>query len=362
MKLNSFILIASLAAIVMCGTNVRAQRNPPPPPPVPATLPHVKVKPVEKTEKKKVKMTKTVEREERSVAVEPDVVITLCMESGRISVRGTDEHEVRAEIPSNMKIDFRRADGTDNDTPAKRLEVMISETSDEDEGEDEEKDKDKSGPHFGQCSNSGDIELEVPRGATLFFKSDNADFDIDAIAEVHIETHSGRIALSHITRATEATSIDGDVSLENSSGRVRLETFGGSIEATNVSKTAEGDFFRAKSISNDVMLENVSHSRIEVSSISGEVSMRGPLARAGVYDLRTTSGDITLTMPVESSFKLTAKVSESGEIVTDFPLKYTGGISTSSILSSGRMVGTHGTGDATINLISFSGTLRLRKQ
>lgn len=362
MKLNSLMLMTVLAASVMCGTNVRAQRTPPPTPPVPAPLPHVKVKPVEKTEKKKVKVTKTVEREERSVAVEPDVVITLCMESGRVSVRGTDQHEVRAELPKSMKIDFRRADGTDNDTPAKRLEVMLSQSSDEDEGEDEGKDKDESAPHFGQCSGSGDIELEVPQGATLFFKSDNADFDIDTVAEVHIETHSGRIALSHITRATEATSIDGDVSLEDSSGRVRLESFGGSVEASNVSKNAEGDFFRAKSISNDVMLENVSHSRVEVSTISGEVVMRGPLARAGVYDLRTTSGDITLTMPVDSSFKLTAKVSESGEIVTDFPLKYTGGISTSTSLSSGRMIGIYGKGDATINLISFSGTLRLRKQ
>lgn len=360
-------LIAALAASVMCGTNVRAQRNPPPTPPVPSAPPQTKIKHIEKTEKSektKVKVTKTVEREERLVAVEPDVVITLCMASGRVSVRGTDRNEVRAELPQNMKIDFRRADGTDNDTPAKRLEVLVAESSDEDEGEDEGKDKDKgeSTRRFGQCRGSGDFELEVPRNATLFFKSDSADFDIDTIAEAHVETQSGNISLRHVVRATEATSIDGDVSLENSSGRVRLESFGGSVAAINVSKSAEGDFFRAKSISNDVALENVSHSRVEVTTISGEITMRGMLARAGVYDLRTTSGDITLTMPVDSSFKLTAKVSASGEIVTDFPLKYTGGISTSTSLSSGRMIGIYGTGDATINLISFSGTLRLRKQ
>lgn len=357
MKQNSLILIATLVALVLCGAPAQAQRETPPTPPAPPasiTPPRERRKAVEKSEKIKVKIAKTVEREERSVAVEPDVVITLCMESGRVRVRGTDKSEVRAQITEDTRINFRRADGTGPDAPAKRLEVSISESS----GEDEE----ESVPHFGQCSGSGDIELEVPRNATLFFKSSSSDFDIDTVAEVHVETQNGRIALRHIARATEATSIEGDVSLEDSSGRVRLESFSGSVEAANVSKSAEGDFFRAKSLSNDVMLENVSHSRVEVSTISGEIAMRGPLARAGVYDLRTTSGDITLTMPADSSFKLTAKVSASGEIVTDFPLKYTGGVSTSSTLNSGRMIGIYRTGDATINLISFSGTLHLRKQ
>lgn len=90
--------------------------------------------------------------------------------------------------------------------------------------------------------------------------------------------------------------------------------------------------------------------------------MRGPLARAGRYDVRTTSGDITLMMPGTVSFQLVAKVSEGGEIVTDFPLKYTGGVSSIGLLSAGRMVGTYGKGDATLNLTSFNGTLRLRKQ
>jgi hypothetical protein len=78
--------------------------------------------------------------------------------------------------------------------------------------------------------------------------------------------------------------------------------------------------------------------------------------------MRTTSGDVTLTMPADASFLLIAKVSEGGEIVTDFPLKYTGGASSVGLISAGRMIGTYGKGDSTINLVSFSGTLRLRKQ
>jgi DUF4097 and DUF4098 domain-containing protein YvlB len=330
--------MAALFAFVLCGTLVRAQKK------------HDEK--VLKTEKAKVKVVKADVREESAVAAEPGVVITLCTESGRITVRGTDQREVRARVSKDMKVDFRRSGDANPENPAARLEVVVSEADEEDAG----------GSHAGQCSGSADIELDVPRDATLFFKTDNGEFDVDGVAEAHIESNSGKIGLRHIARATEATSVDGDLTLEDSSGRVRMETFGGSVEAVNVSKLAEGDFFKAKSISNDVSLDRVNHSRVEATTISGEITMRGPLARAGRYDLRTTSGDITLAMPADSSFQLTAKVSEGGEIVTDFPLKYTGGISSTGVLSSGRMAGTYGKGDATISLVSFSGTLRLRKQ
>lgn len=341
MRLRWSIIIATLVVAMMCGTNALGQKK------------HIeKVDKVEKTKVKDVKEIEDEEHEERAVAVQPGVVITLCMESGRITVRGDDRREVRAQVPKGTKIDFGRAGEQSANAPAARLEVMVAE---DDEDED-------TPTHFGQCSGSADIELEVPRDATLFFKSEKADFDIEAVAEAHLETNSGNIAIRRVTRAVEATTTEGDVLLEDSKGRVRLESFNGSVEAINVSQTMEGDFFRAKSISNDIMLERVTHSRVEVSTISGEITVTGPLARYAHYEMRTTSGDITLTMPPDSSFRLSAKVSEGGEIVTDFPLKYTGGLNTDRLLSSGQMVGTYGKGDATINLASYSGTLRLKKQ
>lgn len=328
--------MAALIALVMCGTIARGQKHP-----------------AGKPDKAKVKIGKAViEQEERAVAAEPGVVITLCMDSGKITVRGSDRREVRALFPKGTKIDFGLDTDASTANPAARLEVLVADPAEDDE----------TGPHFGRCSGSADIELEVPREATLFFKSADADIEVDAVAEVHLETNAGKISMNRVTRAVEAMSIEGDVLLENSSGRVRLESFNGSIEAINVSKTAEGDFFRVKTVSNDVMLDRVTHSRVEVSTISGEITVAGPLARYANYDIKTTSGDITLTMPVDSSFRLTARVSEAGEIVTDFPLKYASGLSTDRLLAAGQMIGTHGKGDATINLASFSGTLRLRRQ
>lgn len=343
MKLTRYMMMTVLAALLTCGPTASAQQQ------QKKTI--EKSERVQETGKAKVKSVQEIQRVEQVLAVEPAVVITLCVESGRITVRGGDRPEVRALVPKGTKIDFNRAAAAAGEGPLRRLELLVSE-----QGEDE------TGAQVGQCGGTADIELEVPRDATLFFKSDNADFDVDAVSEAHIETHGGRVSLRHVSRSAEATSVSGDVLLEDSTGRVRLESFSGTVEAVNVGKAAEGDFFRARSISNDIMLENVSHSRVEVATISGEVTMRGALLRGARYDLRTTSGDITLTMPADASFQLIAKVSAGGEIVTDFPLKYTGGVSSVGLISAGRMIGTHGKGDATINLVSFSGTLRLRKQ
>jgi hypothetical protein len=152
------------------------------------------------------------------------------------------------------------------------------------------------------------------------------------------------------------------VILEDSSGRVRLNSVGGVIEARDIRAIDGSDFLKIKSISGDVILDRIGPARIEASAISGELKLLGPLARGGVYNFSTTIGDVTLLLPADSSFKVNAKVSESGEIVTEFPLKYSGDGSPASLLKAGRLVGAYGTGDATINLVSFSGTLRLRKK
>jgi hypothetical protein len=111
-------------------------------------------------------------------------------------------------------------------------------------------------------------------------------------------------------------------------------------------------------------LEQIAQPRVEASTITGEVSFAGSLAQGGFYAFNTTTGDITLIMPDTVSFQVTAKVSQGGEVITEFPLKYTGGISTFDAMSSGKLAGSFGTGPspATLNLVSFSGTLRLRKK
>jgi len=112
-------------------------------------------------------------------------------------------------------------------------------------------------------------------------------------------------------------------------------------------------------------------------------------------------GDVVLMMPHDVSFTLNAKVTEKGDIVSDFPLKYlpeppspgirtpkpspvpepapktpptktmppkSGPVIAPIVIAKPmivnpfrRFTATYGSGDATISLSSFGGTLRLKK-
>jgi hypothetical protein len=185
------------------------------------------------------------------------------------------------------------------------------------------------------------------------------------------------------------------------------------VEVRNVRSLSAADDFEAKSTSGDLTLEGVTHRRVNGNVISGSVLYTGALARGGSYDFRTISGEITLELPPDSSFSLHAKVVASGDIDTDFPVKMVMGIpdgsppappgaprppahgappagpgtpvpnphpapvvvvvpepgkpgkvrvKVSREPTQARLDGTVGTGDAVVNLSSFSGSLHLRKR
>jgi hypothetical protein len=154
-----------------------------------------------------------------------------------------------------------------------------------------------------------------------------------------------------------------------------------------------------------------------VKTGNGNVHFAGPLAHGGLYEFHTTSGDVTLSLPSDASFRLNAKVAADKEITSDFPLTMT---SVTSVITlphtpapeiaempqapvspkkaeavpatpapapeptvvtivqprvkvkvnpivvkttfmSRRVIATHGSGDSTINVASFSGTLHLEE-
>ena len=346
MKPNFSITILLLAALLICGASARAQK-----------IEDKGKARGEGTGQGKARGETDATRPGQVVAsatVTESVNVTLTTGAGRISVRGWDKSELRAQAKgAGSKIELRKVGGaktggSDASNPAARVEILVSDKSDESDDE--------------SCYSSSDVTLDVPRGATVYLKTQDGDVDIEDVTEAHIETGSGRIELRRISKATDATSVGGDVSLEDASGRARINSIGGVIGIKDFRPLDASDFLRIKSVSGDILLDRVGSARVEANTISGVVKMIGSLVRGGIYSFTTTIGDITLVLPADSSFKLSAKVSEGGEIITEFPLKYRGPASPVSLLQAGRLVGTYGSGDSTVNMVSFSGTLRLRKK
>lgn len=283
----------------------------------------------------------------KTAQAESDVVVTLCVESGDVVVHGWDKHEVRARASEAERLELRGTEAASK--PSKRLEVLISNS---DEGE----------LAAAVCAPSSNVFLEVPRGATVVLQVQSGDIEATDVAEARIVSTSGDVEVSRISKALEIEKMSGDISVRDSSGRVRLRAFSGQIEAINVRRNEDSDYFSARTTSGEMSFERITHARIEAASVSGDINYQGTLARGGSYDFKTHSGNIGLALPSDASFKLNAKVIAQGEILTDFPVRTASGVQPAKEISQGRLAGTVGTGDAEVTLVSFNGTMHLKKR
>lgn len=332
---------------------------------------------------------------ERRTEAEPKAVVSLCIASGDVIVRGWDRGEVRARIHDAGALRLL----TPNVRPSPRVEVLVSEDKDAELGS-------------GDCGSNERVELMVPRGATLEVEARSGHVEIADVAATRIKVLSGDINVRRVTESVEVSCISGDVSVEDSSGPVRVVTVSGDVDARNVRRLTPGDNLEVSSTSGDVTIESVAHGQVSGMAVSGQVLYTGPLARGGSYDFRTISGDVTMELPADASFRLHARVVVSGEIDTDFPVRTAPtpapaprpmpappGTPTSAPMpapaprpdpvvvvmpsqksgkvkvkppkepkepkeppTSARLDGTVGTGDAVVNLSSFSGSLHLKKR
>ncbi len=247
---------------------------------------------------------------ERAIAVDSAVAVSLCVASGNIVVHGWDRNEVRVRSADAVKIELAHAPQAQPGSSIKKLEVAIF---NKDEGE----------KPAGKCQAFSDIELNVPRGATVLVQTRDGDISIAAVASAYAGTQNGDIEVEQVSRSIEVGSLGGSICLKDSKGRVNASSAGGSVAATNLRPEEQSDSFEVLTTSGDIELSQVTHGQINVKTVSGNLTMTGPLAPAGKYWFNSFSGDVTLAMPANSSFKLLAKVSQDGEIITDFPLTLT---------------------------------------
>ena len=102
-----------------------------------------------------------------------------------------------------------------------------------------------------------------------------------------------------------------------------MKSVSGIMTAANLRPNDQSDCFEASSISGDIELQGVDHQLVTVKTVNGKIDFSGPLAHQGRYNFNTTSSDVTLSLPENSSFRLNARLARDREVVTDFPLDLT---------------------------------------
>ena len=250
------------------------------------------------------------EKVERSMPVDPQATVTLCVASGILKVRGSEKNEVHVSSLGAAKIEFRRIDRTkDSSKPATRVDVMVL---------------DKTGvpnPRL-DCQAFADVEMDVPSGATVQIQTRDGDITIAGVSGAYAGSQNGDITIERATKLVEAGSVGGSIYLRNSSGRINLSSAGGEVQVVNVRPATEEDGFEVGTVSGDIHLDQVSNPKVMAKTVNGRVMMTGPLAKSGYYGFTNMTGDIVLALPHDSSFQLNAKVSDKHDIVSDFKLTY----------------------------------------
>lgn len=314
------------------------------------------------TPAKNEKPEQPLQKVEKSLAVDPQATVTLCVASGTIRVRGWEKSEVRVRSVGASQLDFRRIDKVkDTSTPPTRVDVMVF---------------DRAGVMNRRldCRAFANVEMEVPAGSTVQVQTRDGDITISGVAAAYAGSQNGNIEIDHATKLVEAGSVGGSISLRESSGRINLSSAGGGVEAINIRAASSDDTFEVGTVSGDIQLDHVSIPKVMVKTVNGTVTMTGPLVKSGYYALTNMTGDVVLELPADASFQLNAKVSEKHNIVSDFKLNYveeppkapaprvptrTPAPPAPYVLR--RVNAICGTGDATISVASFGGTVQLRK-
>jgi hypothetical protein len=171
-------------------------------------------------------------------------------------------------------------------------------------------------------------ESRPPSGPTGEYYMVALDIRIPATAALTVNTTSGSL---------EITDLDGETTLHTASGRVRLAGLRGPVTVVTSSGEVSG--------------EHAGAARLDVKSSSGGVKLSLAPAPGGAIYVATSSGDAVIRLAADARTRVEA-TSVSGEVSVKAPLQV-------EEIRRTRFVGVQGAAESTIRLTSASGNLRI---
>lgn len=180
-----------------------------------------------------------------------------------------------------------------------------------------------------------DYTMEVPFGAILEITNRQGSVMIDNLqGEASVECVSGSVVVRDVAGHLAVRSVGGDIEVLHASGRVEVSSITGSLH-----------------------LVSASGSHLRGITTSGKILYEGDLAPGGGYELSSYSGDIDILCPASSSFELNAKTvrGKLDNALALIPRRH-------SPSAGNGLFGMHNTGNANVEVKSFSGTIRIRPQ
>ncbi len=214
--------------------------------------------------------------------------------------------------------------------------------------------RDEGGSWWGGHSNgSVDFTLYTPFESDIDIDGTSLEIEIDDIqGSIDASSISGRVKVSSETKRADIETVSGDIDIDKANGKMRLRTVSGDINAQ-----VSAINFDAKTVSGDIDSRIGNTEYASLLSVSGDIDVELTLANDGRVDGQTVSGNLELSF-------------ENSRVNADFELNTGPGGDISNKLSNDRpddndhwgqkLNFTVGSGDATVDLETMSGSIRLR--
>lgn len=260
-------------------------------------------------------------REEKTFETTPNPRISLSNLKGQVVVRGWDKARVHVAwtnlSPQTVEVDPESAPAQG---PAEKIHLTTHALDAKATGTD----------------GTVDYTLEVPVASTVEIRNPQGSVRVEKLqGDTWVESVGATVSVTEVAGHLAARSVGGDIEIIRPSGRVEASSITGNLHF--VSSTG---------------------SEIRGNTTSGKIIYEGDFIPGADYMLSAYSGDVEVFCPPAASFELSAKTVR-GRLENALSLRPKRHLAFP--MSSG-LFGTHNTGAATLNLTSFSGTIRIRPQ
>jgi len=210
----------------------------------------------------------------------------------------------------------------------------------------------------GAVGTGADIEVRVPRGATVWVKSATASIEVEGLdGTLDLSSQGGSIRVLGTPQDVTAETMDGSVELAGGTARARVKTVSGDILLRGASQD-----LGASTLSGRIVVRaagwqrgGTGVQRGKFESVTGDIRFEGELGRGGGVEVESQSGTIEVHVPAST--------------VADFDLLTIGGTITNHLGDAQpkpRAAGTGqelrfatGTGGAQVTVRSFKGAIVL---